>query len=257
MGAVWLARHLPTGRRVALKIMLRSLEFMEHLLARFLREIDNTKALAHPNVVTVFDSGHDNGVGYFFTMEYCEGGSVDQLLRRHGPLPVAEAVRLIGQVLDVLVHARSIRGGIVHRDLKPSNLLLTGSSTTRMVKIADFGVARAFEDGRLTGTADLFCTPHFCPRQQVNNFRDAGLEVDVWAAAACLYYLLTKAFVRDFPPGCAPIQAVLEQPVVPIRRRRPELPAALADLIDRGLVEEPAVPSWSAADFRDALLAVS
>jgi hypothetical protein len=268
MGAVYLARHLPTGRRVAIKIMLPHLAARDDLLARFRREIDNTIALAHPNVVSVFDSGRDNDV-YFFTMEYCDGGSVDQLLRRRGaPLSVAEAVPLIRQVLDALDHARSVRGGIIHRDLKPSNLLLTspsppnplsheGRGGATAVKIADFGLARAFEDDRLTRTADVLCTPHFCPRQQVINSRDVGPEVDVWAAAACLYFLLTRSLVRDHPAGYDALMVATLQPVVPIRQRRPDLPEALADVIDRALVEEPAVPSWTAADFREALLAVT
>jgi serine/threonine protein kinase len=253
MGAVYLARHLPSGRRVALKVMLPHLADRDDLLARFQREIDNTRALAHPNVVSVFDSGRD-GDAYFFTMEFCEGGSVDQLLARRGPLPVGEAVALIRQVLDVLEYARTVRGGVIHRDLKPSNLLLTGSSPAA-VKVADYGLARAFEDARLTRSADVLCTPAFCPRQQAINSRDVGPEVDVWAAAACLYYLLTKSFVRDHPPGYDALMVATLQPVVPIRRRRPDLPAALADVIDRALVEEPAVPSHSAAEFREALLA--
>jgi hypothetical protein len=254
MGVVYLARHAPTGRRVALKVMLPHFAGRDDLVQRFLREVKIQLALKHPHVADAFAGGQDGEV-FFLAMEYCTGGSVTRLLRDREPLSPGEAVPIILQVLDALTYAVA-EHGLVHRDLKPGNLLLTGDSP-RTVKLADFGLARTLDDVRLTMSRQVLCTPYFCPRQQVLNSRDVGPEVDVWAAAACLYYLLTKSFVRDYPPGEDLLTALMQQPVVPIRRRRPDLPAALADLIDRALVEEPAVPSWSAAEFRQALLAAT
>jgi hypothetical protein len=273
MGVVYLARHAPTGRRVAVKVMLPHLAVRDELRGRFLREIDLVRALRHPHIVEAFDSGCDGGA-FFFTMEYCEGGSVDQLLRRRGePLGVDEAIKLTLQVLDALAYAHQVEiphvqladgssrpaRGLVHRDLKPGNLLLTGGADP-VVKVADFGLAKAFELAGMSGhtrSSQVVGTPRFCPRQQIVNSLRAGPEVDVWAAACCLYHLLTRKYVRDFPPGCDPLLAALQLPVVPVRQRRPDLPPRLAELIDRALAEEQALAFSSAADFRGELFAVS
>src|SRR5262249_41584136 len=136
MGVVYLARHIPTGRWVALKLMHPHLAVHEDMRRRFLREIDNMPALRHPHIVEAFDSGCD-GAPFFFTMEYCACGSVGQILRRRGsPLDVPDAVRLTLQVLDALAYAHQAEiphvqladgdvrpaRGLVHRDLKPGNL---------------------------------------------------------------------------------------------------------------------------------------
>lgn len=272
MGAVYLVRHAQTGERLALKVMLGQHRAREDSLRRFLREIDNTRALRHRHVVSAFDSGSE-GDTLFFTMEYCQGGNLEQLVRQRGTVAVPEAVGLIVQVLDALSYAHDVElpsvplsgggsrsaRGLVHRDLKPGNLLLTAGPAP-IVKVADFGLAKAFELAGLSGhtsSGTLLGTPSFCPRQQMINARDVGPEVDVWATAACLYYLLTRSYVRHHPAGDDVLTTIMQQPVVPIRRRRPDLPEALADLIDHALVEEPAVPAWSAAEFRDALLAVT
>jgi eukaryotic-like serine/threonine-protein kinase len=272
MGAVYLACHVPTRRRVALKVMLPHIAVDERCRERFLREIDNTRALQHPNVVELFDAGCEQGT-FFFTLEYCEGGSLDQLLKQRGSLPVAEAVAILFQVLDALAYAHQAEvsnvrladgtcrpgSGLVHRDLKPSNLLLTGSGPAPVVKIADFGLAKAFDLAGLSGhtvSGERMGTPEFFPRQQLFNFMMAQPEVDVWAAAAVLYNLLTDTFPRDFNPGCDRLLVVLEQDPVPILQRNPGLPPRLAELIDHALTEEPEIPFKSAADFQRALEAV-
>ncbi|MET9319664.1 protein kinase [Streptomyces sp. NPDC003038] len=256
MGAVYLARHASTGEQVALKVMLPKVAANADARRRFLREAELTGALRHPNIAALYDSGFADGT-FYFTTEYCTGGSLDLLLRqRNGRLPAAEAVRIAVQVLEGLEHAHG--QNVVHRDLTPSNILLQedldGSTTA---KVADFGIAKAFDQAGLSGltrTGSTAGKPHFMPRQQVINFKRAAPAVDVWALAACLYHALTGHTPRDFPRDKDPWQIVLQSAPVPVQRRDPGIESPLAAVIDQALTEQPAIGFQSAGELRRALL---
>jgi serine/threonine protein kinase len=268
-GAVYLARHEPTGEEVALKVMLPHVVAYEGAIERFMREMENTKVLRHQNVVRLKDNGYWNDL-FFFTLEYCNGGSVIDLMRqRRGPLRIDEAVNIIVQVLDGLEYAHNAeipyvklaqggfgRGwGLVHRDIKPANIFLVEYTGSQIAKIGDYGLAKAFDLAGLSGqtlTGEAAGTPFFMPRQQVIDFKYAKPEVDVWAAAASLYYMLTANFPRDFV-GKDPLLAVLQTDPVPIRKRNDRIPPKLAEVIDRALIDNPEIYFKNAADFRQAL----
>ncbi|MFJ2738295.1 protein kinase [Streptomyces sp. NPDC087440] len=255
MGAVYLARHEATGVDVALKVMLPKVAANATARARFLREVALTRALKHPHVAALHDAGFADGT-FFLTTEFCTGGSLDRLLaERGGRLPVQEALPIAVHALLGLEHAHG--QGVVHRDLSTSNILLQEEPDgSRTAKIADFGISKAFDQAGLSGLTRTGATagkPMFMPRQQVVNFRRAAPEVDVWALAACLYTMLTGQLPREFPRGKDPWQVVLQEPAVPIRRRDPAVPAALAEVIDQALVERPRIGFQSAADLRRAL----
>jgi serine/threonine protein kinase len=149
--------------------------------------------------------------------------------------------------------------GLVHRDLKPANLFLSGRGSNRLAKIGDFGLGRAFEEAGLSGgtrTGERAGTWQFMCRQQVADFKHAKAEVDVWATAACLYFLLSGQVPRDFPKGQDPWWVILETEPVPIRQRNPGVPQRVAELIDHALREEPKIPFQSAADLKGALESV-
>jgi serine/threonine protein kinase len=144
--------------------------------------------------------------------------------------------------------------GLVHGGLKPSNVLLHGGGRSPVVKVGDYGLAKAFAEVGLGGDGGRFGGPEFMPRQQAERPRDCKPEVDVWAAAATLYHLLTGAFPRDFPRDEPDRHSVvLSTPPVPLRRRHPAAPEKLAALIDRALCDDPAIPFQTAADFGRAL----
>jgi serine/threonine-protein kinase len=259
MGAVFLAVNTRTGEQVALKVMLPRIATDEHAKQLFLREVESTRALKHGNVVWLRDAGCSHGT-FFFTLEYCNGGSVDQLMkRRGGPLPLSEAAPIILQVLDGLEYAHNVFGpgkGLVHRDLKPANLFLSSSGARHVAKVGDYGLAKAFDTAGLSGltrSGALMGTPVFMPRQQVVNFKYARPEVDVWALAASFYYLLTGSYPRDFPGGVDWWRAVLQNDAVPIQRRNSTIPKKVAEVIDHALVEKPAIPFKTAAEFKQAL----
>lgn len=255
MGAVYLAHHQNAGSDVALKVMLPRVAASTDARARFLREVELTRALRHPNIAALYDAGYAGGT-FFFTTEYCAGGSLDVLLaRRGGRLDAGEAVRLACQVLEGLEHAHG--RGVVHRDLTPQNILLGDTAGAPVAKVGDFGLAKAFDQAGLSGltrTGAVAGKPVYMPRQQVINFRNVTPAVDVWALAACLYNALTGAYPRDFPPGRDPWQVILQTAPVPIRRRDPKVPKPLATIIDKALTESPRIGYQSAADLRQALL---
>jgi serine/threonine protein kinase len=224
--------------------------------------------LCHPRIVRSFMSGELGGVP-FIVMEYCQGGSLLDIVSREGPLPVAEALCMARDVLDGLAYAHAapmvvtapggapIRAtGIVHRDLKPHNVLVSTENGARRFKIADFGLAKAFElagFSSVTRTNAMGGTPAFMPRQQAINFKYAQPEVDVWSAAACLYFALTGCPPRDLVADRDPWLQVWTTAAVPVTQRGMSLPDGLCRIIDKALVDRPEISFSAASEFRDAL----
>jgi serine/threonine protein kinase len=238
---------------------------------RFLRETEYAQALKHRHAVELRATGCSDGI-FFFTMEYCDGGSVGQLLKqRGGPPPIDEAAHIICQVLVGLDYAHHAdiafplpdgrveqAKGLVHRDLSPQNVFLAGSGSGRVAKVGDYGLAKAFDLAGLSGqtrTGSVAGKPYFLPRQQVVNFKYVKPEVDVWAPAASFYVMLTGQAPRDFPEGKDPWQVVLQTSAVPIRQRDAAVPKKLAEVIDQALIDKPAIAFKSAAEFARALTA--
>ncbi|MDM9383400.1 protein kinase [Chlorogloeopsis sp. ULAP01] len=271
-GEVYLAQHNQTGKFVALKVMLPAVAANDWAVQIFMRETENTKALRHPNVVKLLDYGYSENI-FFFTMEYCEGGTVGDLMQRQGGrLSLDIAIPIILQVLDGLEYAHNAEipnvklrnggfgkgRGLVHRDLKPSNIFLCNVDGKLTAKIGDYGLAKAFDLAGLSGqtlTGTKAGTPVLMCRQQLLNYKYVQPEVDVWATAACLYNMLTGYFPRNFIGG-DPFLAVLQNDPVPIRQRNASIPQKLAEVIDLALVEKPEIYFKSAIGFRQALLGV-
>lgn len=272
-GVVHLARHTESGRLVAAKTLTPHGHLHPAARDAFRRELDCTKALRHPHIVRYHGSATHDGT-FCFTCEYCAGGSVADLVRRQGGrLAVDEAVPLVLQALDGLAHAHEAEipvqladgqiaagKGLVHRDVKPQNLLLTGTGRGRALKIADFGLAKAFETAGLSGrthTGAIGGSLAFMPRRQLIDYKYARPDVDLWAVTASLYWMLTGAPPRDFPPDADPVDVVRDEPAVPVRERLPSIPRQLAEVIDGTLDEAtdtaPASASALSRRLRQAL----
>lgn len=271
-GEVYLAQHNQSEKLVALKVMLPTVVKSEYAVQMFLREMENTKALRHPNVVQLINYGYSENL-FFFTMEYCERGSVFDLMRQQGGrLSIDIAVPIVLQVLDGLEYTHNAEipyvklgdgtfgksRGLVHRDLKPNNIFLASVDEKVVAKIGDYGLSKAFDIAGLSGqtlSGTKAGTPVFMPRQQVLNFKYAQPDVDIWATAACLYYMLTGTFPRNFTSD-DPFLTVLQTDAVPIRQRDATIPKQLAAVIDLALVEKPEIYFKSAMEFKQALLGV-
>ncbi|MBD1886158.1 protein kinase domain-containing protein [Microcoleus vaginatus] len=268
---VYLARHKRTNEQVALKVMLPKVAANQRAVNWFLREVENMKVLKHPNVVGLKEFGYADET-FFFTMEYCDGGSVVDLMEKRGfsILPIGEAVAIILQVLDGLTYTHNAEipnvrladgsfakgRGLIHRDLKPGNIFLANVGGKQVAKIGDYGLAKAFDQAGLSGqtmTGNVVGTPYFMPRQQVVDYKYAQPDVDVWAAAACLYVMITGYSPRNLQ-GQDPFLAVLQNDAVPVRDRTSAIPQPLATVIDRALIDNPDIYYKSAAEFKQALL---
>ena len=269
-GEVYLARHTITNKLVAIKVMLPEVAEDENAVAKFLRETENHRALKHPNIVQLFDYGYSENM-FFFTLEYCQEGSLQNYLKNKGkPLTIDEAIPIILQILDGLDYAHNAeipyvkladgtRGkgkGLVHRDIKPDNILLTTNEANSQVKIADFGLSKAFDLAGLSGlsvTNGTMGTPVFMPRQQVTDFKYTKPDADVWSVAATFYYLITAKFPRKFNQGDS-FYSILRNDPIPIRQQNSNIPQDLAQLIDLALTEKPEIYFKTAKDFKNELL---
>lgn len=254
MGAVYLAERNSDEKAVALKVMLARVAVDERSRQLFRREIEVLQSLRHENIVALFDHGSAGGA-FFFVMELCSGGSLQDLLEdRRRPLEAREAGPLMLDALAGLAHAHA--RGFVHRDLKPANVLLAAPG--RGAKIADFGFAKNFEKAGLSGmtrTGTTAGTYPFMPREQLINFKDVKPASDVFSLGATFYFLLTGSLPRDMPPSRDPLEVILENAIVPIRQRDPMVPPVLAAVIDQSVAPRPQDRYETAVEFHAALAA--
>jgi len=268
MGEVWSVAD-QAGNKYALKFMLPQAAASEVGRKTFLREAQMMVQLKHKNIVQAHKFGQLGGM-YYILMEMCEGGSLEQFIRKNGGrLSVDTAIDIFSQYMDGLIYTHSAPviatnkegepvsvKGVVHRDLKPANIFLSGSASKPTVKVADFGLAKAFEIAGLSGhtfTGAVAGTPVFMPRQQVMDYRYSSPAVDVWAAAATLYYMLTGYFPKDFSEGDA-LHCAISTSAVPILKRNSRVPKRLAAVIDQALVEQPTIGIQSAVELKKQVL---
>ena len=184
MGEVFRAHDAVLAREVAIKVLHRSLAGDPAFVDRFRREARAAASLAHPNIVAVYDWGAVDSV-YYMVMEYVRGPSVRHLLNEQGRMEQAQAAEILRQTLLALGHAH--REGFVHRDMKPENLLVTQDGT---VKVADFGLARAYADGRVTQAGAVTGTVQYLAPEQIRG-EPADPRSDLYSLGIVAYELLT------------------------------------------------------------------
>ena len=274
---VYSVRHDETGKLLALKVMRPQGGFTPEAIAIFLRDLEHLKALDHPNIVQIYDYGYW-GDRFFLTLEYCQGGTVAKVMQQQGTcLSIDESLGIILQVLNGFDYAHHLEitdaksgniwqenHGFIHGNLKPSNIFFTDkfadkfNGNSALVKLGDYALDKAFDLAGLSGltmTGEQANRPVFMCRQQVFDIKYMQTDLDIWAAAASLYFMLTGRFARDFT-GQDPWLVVLQTEPIPIRDRNPNIPKALAELIDLALVDRPHIHFKKAAAFKRALEAV-
>ncbi|HYZ91647.1 MAG TPA: protein kinase [Actinomycetota bacterium] len=248
MGTVWRAHDRVLGRDVAVKLLHEGLAADATFAERFRHEALAAAKLTHPHIVAVFDTGEQDGVP-FIVMELVSGPSLHSVLTDHGALPVAEVARIGLAVSGALAHAHG--RGLIHRDMKPANVLL--DEETNEPKVADFGIAKGLEDsGGLTRTGGLIGTAAYLSPEQVSG-KPATPASDVYAVGCLLYACLTgeAPFGGETPVAIA--MQHINEPVVPIQSRRPDVPDALAKVVHRALEKEPGRRYAGAGDMQRAL----
>jgi serine/threonine-protein kinase len=253
MAEVHHGRDLRLGREVAVKVLRSDLARDPSFQVRFRREAQASASLNHPAIVAVYDTGEDRtttGATPYIVMEFVEGETLRDVLRREGPLPPERAMSLSADIAGALDFSH--RNGIVHRDVKPGNVMITPQGT---VKVMDFGIARAVSDSAatMTSTAAVIGTAQYLSPEQA---RGEGVDArsDVYSLGCLLYELVTGAppFTGDSPVAVA-YQHVREDPRLP-SSINPRVPPELDAILLKAMSKNPANRYQSAADMRSDLM---
>lgn len=248
MAEVYLAHDLMLDRRVALKVLFPELSTDSNFVERFRREAQAAANLSHPNIVSIYDWGEENGT-YFIVMEYIEGRTLGGIIRNEGPLMAERMAEIGADVAAALAFAH--RSGVVHRDVKPGNVLISPSG---QVKVTDFGIARAANsDQDLTQTGAVMGTAtYFSPEQAQGNRVDG--RSDVYSLGVVLYEMAAgrPPFSGDNPMTIA-YKHVREQPMAP-RSVNADIPEALESIILQAMAKNPNDRYSSAEELRQDLL---
>jgi serine/threonine protein kinase/Flp pilus assembly protein TadD len=251
MAVVYLARDRKHDRPVAIKV-LRPEIVVGQAAQRFLREIQIQARLQHPHILALLDSGatDEKPPRPFYVMPFVEGETLRQQLAREGPLPVAEAIRLVREAGEALHYAHA--EGLIHRDVKPENILLSRGHAL----VADFGIARAVgvaAGDRLTRAGMSMGTPAYMSPEQAEGERDVDVRADQYSLACVLYELLAgQPPFTGFSANAVLARQVLD-PVPPITTLRPGVPAPVRQAIERALSKVPADRFATVLDFLAAL----
>jgi serine/threonine protein kinase len=251
MAVVYLARDRELDRPVAVKILAGHVLGDTAFRERFVREARMAARLSHPNVVSIYDTGEEDGRP-FIVMEYVEGETLADVRSRAGRLPPAEVIELALQICGGLEHAHE--AGLVHRDVKPQNLLLRGMDGA--VKIADFGIARSAEATQLTQAGTVLGTAAYLAPEQATG-GEVSPATDIYSLGAVLYELLTGQPPYRFESLVELAFKQQEQAVVPVREHAPEVPEPLEDVVMRCLARNPAYRPESAGALARDLAAAS
>jgi len=241
MGVVYLAKNRLLDRSEVLKVVNQRVLDQPATAERFLREARSAAHLSHPNIVTAYAALMLDDL-LVFAMECVDGEDLSKLVKARGPLPVANACYYIHQAALGLQHA--FERGMVHRDIKPHNLILARDGKKHIVKILDFGLAKATREGEskgtdLTGSGQMLGTPDYIAPEQSTDAATADIRADIYSLGCTLYFLLT---------GRAPFQgnsvfqllcAHQTMTATPLNEVRPEIPPALAAVVERMMAKNP------------------
>ncbi len=221
------------GRRGAIKI-LRPESVSPDLVERFFREGYVANKVGHPGAVTILDDDRTEDGAPFLVMELLEGETLAARCNRLDTIGAADALRIADQILDVVAAAHA--QGIVHRDLKPENIFLTHTGT---VKVLDFGIARLHERHKPRGATlpgTTMGTPAFMPPEQARGtWEQVDGRTDLWALGATMFTVITGEPLRSADTGNEELLLAMTEPVRKLRTVKPEVPAAMARVIDRAL----------------------
>jgi serine/threonine protein kinase len=248
MATVYLARDLRYHRPVAVKVMQPKLASALGP-ERFLRELEIARAMAHPLIVPLYESGDAGGMLYYI-MPYVEGESLYERLQREGRLSLEDALRIAHDVAEALGYAHAQR--VLHRDVKPENILLAGGRAL----VADFGLARAIgsaEYRRLTQTGVIVGTAYYMSPEQLREERDLDQRVDVYSLGCILYEMLTGAPPYTGRSLMELATRILRAPVPSVRQVDPDVPAAVDQAISRALAKSANDRFGSMEEFAAAL----
>jgi serine/threonine protein kinase len=255
MGAVFEAKHLRLGRMVAIKVLRPDFADHSEYVQRFLREAQAVSRIRHRNVVEIHDYGEAPGGLVYSVMELLRGQDLDQYLasRPHQRLPWWEASSLLAQAARGLKAAHA--AGIVHRDVKPANCFLTDEEGQPLVKIVDFGIAKAqgTEQTRLTATSVVLGTPGYVAPELALTSHPASPRSDMYSLGVVAYRMLAGRIPFTGATPYQVLQAACFEPVPPLRTYAPDVPPGVEALVMQMLAKAPEDRPSDMQAVRDAL----
>ena len=238
-GTVYTARHRILGRRVALKVLHRSIATSPEMVARFVQEARAVNLIRHPGIVDIFDFGHLPDRRPYYVMELLEGSDLRALIGQQGRFSPIEALEILEPVGAALEAAHA--AGFVHRDLKASNIVVEVRAGRRVIKLLDFGIAKLVEPegqgGGVSSAASRVGSPHSMAPEQIRGHR-VDRRTDVYAMGVLLYQLLTGSYPFDAGDPVEVERLHLEAPP-PRASTVAAVPVAMDDLIARGMAKLP------------------
>jgi serine/threonine protein kinase len=248
MATVQLAFDTRLERNVAVKLLAEHLAEDSSFVSRFRREALAAARLVHPNIVQVFDFGTDVHSGrQFIVMEYVDGHSCAELLRDRGPMTPRDAVEILTQACRGLDYAH--RNGVVHRDVKPGNLMV---NTDGVVKLADFGIAKAAEQSDITKVGSVLGTAAYLSPEQARG-EPAGPASDIYALGVVSYQLMAGRLPYEAASLTELARLQESSPAPRLSDEVRDVPPALAAAVARALARDPARRYADAAEMEDAL----
>ena len=249
MSTVFEARDTVLERPVAVKLLAEHLADDEAFVYRFRREALSAARLQHPNIVQVFDSGQDpSSHRHYIVMEYVDGPSAADMLRERKRLDIDETIRLVRDACHGLDYAH--RAGVVHRDVKPGNLLF--AEEMGATKLADFGIAKAAEQTRITQVGSVLGTAAYLSPEQARG-EEAGPPSDIYSLGVCAYQFLTGRLPHEYASLTELALKQQQDPVDPITDYRPEVPPELDEAVRVALERDPDARYATALEMADAI----
>ena len=247
MANVYLGYDTILDRNVAIKVLRGDLSNDEKFVRRFQREALSASSLAHPNIVEMYDVGEDDGI-YYIVMEYVEGKTLKQLLKKRGTLTLSEAIDIMSQLTDGMAHAHD--SYIIHRDLKPQNIMIKDDG---QIKITDFGIAMALNATQLTQTNSVMGSVHYLPPEQASG-KGCTIKSDIYSMGIIFYELLSGSLPFRGDNAVEIALKHMREPLPNLKDDNPSIPQSIVNIIKRATAKNPKNRYETAREMHEDLL---
>ena len=247
MANVYLGYDTILDRNVAIKVLRGDLANDEKFVRRFQREALSASSLAHPNIVEMYDVGEDDGT-YYIVMEYVDGKTLKQLLKKRGSLTLSEAIDIMSQLTDGMAHAHD--SYIIHRDLKPQNIMIKDDG---QIKITDFGIAMALNSTQLTQTNSVMGSVHYLPPEQASG-KGCTIKSDIYSMGIIFYELLSGSLPFRGDNAVEIALKHMREPLPSLREENPSIPQSIENIIRKATAKNPKNRYDSARSMHEDLL---
>lgn len=247
MANVYLANDKILDRKVAVKVLRGDLSSDDRFIRRFQREALSVSNLSHPNIVEVYDVGEEDGQ-YYIVMEYIEGKTLKQLLKKRESLTLPEVIDIMTQLTDGISHAHE--SYIIHRDIKPQNIMIEDDGR---IKITDFGIAMALNATQLTQTNSVMGSVHYLPPEQASG-KAATVKSDIYSLGILMYELLTGTVPFKGDNAVEIALKHMKDKIPSIRKQDPSIPQSVENILLKAAAKNPRNRYDTAKEMHDDLL---